>query len=416
MATGAWLARGLSLAAAALAIAAAGGCELIVGDAVPDFTCTVGADTCPAGSVCVPATRQCVPRASTCMVTGCTGTELCDPQSMRCVAATGVGDATALDDASGADGTVEGASQGSDGSIDADTPGADGPIPVSDALPDVASDNFHGPCRGLGCKCSGPPDCDSGVCADQLTATPGLYMANGNMNFCTAPCCTSSDCPTGSVCFGTGSGGNYCVAGTLLGRTNDLGTGKGGAVCNTNFDCRSGLCTSAKVCADTCCSTSGQASECASPSICRFAAFPGANSFDTHITASCGAAIGTTPAGSPCGLDALCQSGKCVGFMRCEPACRSTADCLANQACMYGLAPAVGTKDIIAGCVSSNGTGQQGASCTVDGDCQSQLCDGSHCSDICYADSDCKAGWHCRPSLVMESFGGGSYSILSCGT
>jgi hypothetical protein len=37
------------------------------------------------------------------------------------------------------------------------------------------------------------------------------------------------------------------------------------------------------------------------------------------------------------------------------------------------------------------------------------------CTDICFADTDCKSGWRCRPEMVSPQ-GGGSYSVLACGT
>ncbi len=167
-------------------------------------------------------------------------------------------------------------------------------------------------CRGITCGCSRPADCDSGVCADTLTATTALSNALSGMNFCTQPCCSSTDCPGNTVCFGTGGGGNYCVAPNWIGRAADQGTAVGGTPCTGNTECRSGLCNMTTMqCADTCCSTAQQSAECSAGTVCRYAAFPGAG-FDTHETAWCGAAVGNTAAGSPCAVDASCQSGKCA--------------------------------------------------------------------------------------------------------
>jgi hypothetical protein len=57
--------------------------------------------------------------------------------------------------------------------------------------------------------------------------------------------------------------------------------------------------------------------------------------------------------------------------------------------------------------------------CVHDVDCQSTLCDMSvmKCTDICYADTDCIAGWRCRPTpgRVLHGDSGGPGSWLCCG-
>lgn len=230
-------------------------------------------------------------------------------------------------------------------------------------------------------------------------------------SFCTQSCCSSADCPRTTVCFGTGGGGNYCVAPSWIGRNGDLGTGVGGAACQGEGDCFSGLCVNS-MCADTCCSTAQESSACASGTVCRFAAFPGAG-FDTHETAWCGAAIGTTAGGSPCVGDGTCQSGKC-DITRCEAVCRSSADCTGGMECSYGLAPTTlpSNSDIVAGCVTSTGTAANGTTCSSNADCQSAFCDGfGHCTDVCVTDADCKAGMHCVPDAVKVQ---GNYSVLCC--
>jgi hypothetical protein len=396
-----------------LALVAGGGCELVVPDTVPSFTCTAGvAGSCPAGEICVPETRRCVAVGSTCaMDADCDPGLRCDPQLLMCVAA-----ATGGDDGSAADGALPGDAtldtQAGDSTADATGPDARAEeastVPDTGELPDIGAEAPKS-CRGLTCDCSGPSECDSAICADRLTVTSAAYLANQSMDFCTQPCCSSADCPGTTVCFGSGAGGSYCVAPALLGRNDPLGEGIGGSTCQSNTDCRSGLCASG-TCADTCCSAAPQTSKCAIGSICRFAAFPG-NGFDTHDTPGCGAPVGASLNQAPCALDATCQSGKC-GTGRCEPPCRSTADCPTGQSCSYGLGP--NANDIIAGCTAVSGAGADGTACTLNADCQSNFCDGTHCLDVCFADSDCKSPWHCAPQQVKVQFGGGSYSILSC--
>ena len=414
------LARGLAVAGTAtalLAVLASGGCELAVSDGIPPFTCLPGAaDNCPPDSVCVPSTRQCVARSGTCTPnasTGCATGMRCDAQTLRCAASpeASAGDASgASDSTAGPVGDSASDAQGlplADASFPLDASGDAADTNVADVRTDAPST-----CRGITCSCSRPSDCDSGICADQLTATTALSMAIMGMNFCTQPCCTSTDCPGTTVCFGTGGGGSYCVAPKWIGRVGDLGTGGGGAMCTGTADCRSGVCANG-ACADTCCSssTAQQSSECAAGTVCRFAAFPG-NSFDTHETAWCGAMVGNGSGGSPCAVDGSCQSGKCA-ITRCEAVCRSTSDCSAGQACSYGLGPTTlpSNKDIVAGCLTATGMAPNGSACTSNGDCQSDFCDGTHCTDVCVTDADCKSGLHCRPEIVQVQ---GSYAVLCC--
>jgi hypothetical protein len=398
-----------AMAGAGFALLAGGGCELAVTDAIPAFTCEPGvAGNCPTDSVCIPSTRQCAPRAGTCTPgasTGCAAGSQCDSSTLRCIAAVAdaSGDATsssAMD--SGSD--LE-TSSAPDASHPADASMADAPEgDAGDAGADV-----QGECRGMTCKCSGPSDCDSGICASQLASL------DGDKGFCTLTCCTSADCPAGTVCYGTGGGGDFCVPPSWIGRAATLGEGQGGATCGGGGDCRSGLCVGS-ACADTCCSTAEESSECAAGQICRFAAFPGTG-VDTHETAWCGPStctkVGCTAGGAPCAVDGTCESGKCGSFGRCEDVCRSSTDCATTgEACSYGLAPTLPTnKDIIAGCVVSTGTTPNGSACMMNTDCLSGFCDGTQCTNVCVADSDCATGQHCVLKTVQVE---GSYSVLCC--
>ena len=261
------------------------------------------------------------------------------------------------------------------------------------------------------CGCRGPSDCDSGICADYVPLTPALYGVIGNHSICTKPCCTSFDCTPDTVCFGAGTGGNYCVLPKWIGRTVGLGLGRGGATCSSGAECRSGLCNMG-TCADTCCSTAQQTMECATGTVCRYAAFPG-NGFDTHETAWCSPSPGGAAAGATCGFDTACQSGKCAAA-RCMAPCRTSTDCTTGLACSYGLAPTTipANKDIIEGCVTATGPTPDGGNCTANSDCQSAFCDGTmHCTDACVTDADCKTGLHCRLANVMVQ---GTYTVLAC--
>jgi hypothetical protein len=285
-----------------------------------------------------------------------------------------------------------------------------GPGPDSGAPPD-------GPpgCHGVGCICSGPSDCTSGICSDQLTITPELYAAANKTNFCTRPCCTSSDCEIGSVCFASGAGGSYCVLPGWLGRLSDVGTAIGGTACDGDGACRSGLCANG-TCADTCCSVAPSGTACAPGTVCRYGAFPGI-AFDVHDAAHCAPPAGMVANGAVCQAASDCQSGLCVGLLpsRCRDACRSSTDCGAGHICGYALVSSGSSSDVVAGCENSQGSAAEGASCQSNGDCQTGFCGASHqCTDVCFADTDCTyTGWRCRPETVQF---GGSYSVLCCGS
>jgi len=338
-----------------------GGCELLVGDTPPTVTCEAD-DGCPAGMVCNLATHSCVYP----------------------------GDAIGPPDVTTNDVTSE--------------------QPASEAG-DVATDPTSEPtsCRSLGCTCAGDLDCDSQICADQLTVTAGLYNEVGH-GFCIQPCCTSSDCPSGFVCFGTGAGGNYCIDPSLVGRSAP-GSMMGGSTCSSDGECRSGLC--AGTCQDTCCSMYASG-ECANS--CRYGAFPGRD-IDTHFTAHCTSSGGMTQNGNSCGNDGECLSDLCYlyTFEFCAGACQSSADCGLGGYCDWALDS---SDDLFAACFAGTGPTGLGGSCTKDANCATALCDptSKQCTDVCYSNSACSSvsGWRCRPE-TLTIMGALSASVLLCG-
>ncbi len=403
-----------------------GGCELGVGDEVPPFECVSEAGACPVGQVCAPAQRRCVLLAGTCLVVHCPAHSTCDQNTLACAPAEagvsseaeseasadsspGVEDSTLTDGSSPADSTLEGAGDASDGGAQADATqdasgeassewgdgaASDGGVDGADGS---ASTDGGGSCRGLACRCSGAADCASGLCGQELTVTSDVYAAAGSASFCTQPCCTSADCDSTTVCFGTGAGGSYCVPPAWISRGTTFGTKAGGAPCGGDSDCRSGLCA-AGGCADTCCSTAHAAAECGGGTTCNLGAFPGLG-FDTHHVGFCGASAACA-FGSPC------------------TACRQTADCsVLTPSCVY-VPASVGSTEIVAGCTATpTGAGGQGSPCNANGDCASAFCDpdAKQCTDVCFTDTDCTMGGRCLTGQVSQN-GGGSYSVLRCGS
>jgi hypothetical protein len=390
-------ARTVSAAMAALAAAmlAAGGCELLVPDNPPPFTCRPGPGSCPNGGSCAAATGHCVPFADVCTPESCPPGTRCDTGTLAC---------QPFDAASPP-------------SSDVLAPYIDASEPIGMDAPDaVIEGDSAGSCRGLTCKCSGSSDCASGICGAELTVTSDVYNAAGKANFCTKPCCTSADCDASTVCFATAAGGSYCVRPDWLGRSTKLGAKTGGQACAVGADCRSGACTGS-VCADTCCSSSRAGAQCGASTACRFGAFPGAG-FDVHFAAHCAASSGLGPSGTACRTAADCQSGFCDTILLiCRDACESSQDCgVTRQSCGYTVSTP-GSAGVAAACGQlQQGTGLQGSSCQTVAECQNGFCDPSshQCTDVCFADADCTVpGWRCRPEVVQF---GGSYSVLCCGS
>jgi hypothetical protein len=271
------------------------------------------------------------------------------------------------------------------------------------------------------CKCAGPGDCASGICAAELTIGTGLYRMAGSVSFCTKTCCSSADCDRWTVCYATSNGGNYCVLPLLLGRSSVLGDGSGGRSCLNNTDCRSGLCAGG-TCADTCCSTNHTPLECAGAGVtCALSAFPGIPDFDRAFVANCGFG-GGAKTGSNCATADDCQTGVCDGHVMptCRNLCRNTADCY-GLACQYtdpNLPRGVvaSPNPVVAACSPSAGNKAEGALCMSNIECQSAFCDpvSRQCTDVCFADSDCTVpSWRCRPEQL--TVGAGAASVLCCG-
>ena len=393
-----------AVAGAWLAVAiGSGGCEVAVGSAIPAFACVPGNDVCPNGQVCNPSTNQCI---TSCMSSGCkAGT--CDPQSGVCVTA----DSGMIVEASPGDTNVMESAADTMQQADTFVP------PVDTGTTEMTT------CRSLGCPCSGAAACDSQICADSLTVTPGLYAAAGSTNFCTQGCCTSADCDANTVCFATGQGGSYCVNPTWLTRGSAVGAGQGGATCATGRDCRSALCdTGAGKCLDTCCSSIGASSACTGGETCQFSAFPGAAAFDKAYSAFCAPPPGTHGDGTTCNGNSDCQANLCATAggpgNTCHGACRGASDCGSGESCAYVLPPGQVTSPmpIVASCFASTGTLTQGTTCNPANDMCQGFCDPNTmtCTGVCFANADCASG-RCRPETVAVS-GGGSYSVLCCGT
>jgi hypothetical protein len=388
-------------------VAAGGGCEIAIGDTVPAFTCLPGhSNVCPAGEVCSQQ-GKCMP---SCVKVGCPGGGMCGANGF-CVSTgddSGMGgDDVSVNDGNGPEADVV------DSMVEEDA------TPPTETGPD-APGNCPG---GILCTCSGASSCSSKLCVGQLEVGTGLYQAAGSSNFCSKPCCISADCPSNTVCFATGQGGNYCVEPTWIGRMASSGSGSlGGATCSTGRDCRSALCDSSGHCVDTCCSTGQTSSQCAGSTICTFGNFPGGNAVDKNYVAYCGSG-GSSPGGSSCFQNQDCQSYLCAAAMgqtsnHCWNACRNSSDCTSGYNCNYVIANMSTPAPIVGACFPTQGSLSMGQTCDPANDMCKGFCDPSTklCTDVCFGDGDCSgvSGWRCRDESIPVQ-GGGMYSVLCCG-
>lgn len=274
---------------------------------------------------------------------------------------------------------------------------------------------------GILCSCISASNCSTAtpICAQFADVGSDLEHAG----FCTEPCCTSANCPAGSVCFSGGAGGSYCVDPSWLGRSSKLGsnTAIGGTSCTSNDQCRSGLCDGAGKCADTCCSFAESAAECASGSQCSFGTFPGVGSADKHFAAWCGPPGGADQEDAQCSSDDECAGGLCYTDTGgsppyCVQPCSTSAECGSGVGCQLDAQGG----DIYAACFPLSGEqGAEGAPCsgaTGYQECLGGLCNAQGmCTNICFSDAVCTvSGWTCKPMLDDE-YPPGSPTVLACG-
>ncbi len=345
------------VASAGLLAAAAGGCSFIVSGDVPDFQCSgTSASACPPDMTC--------------------------NASGRCVTADA---ATEPPEGGDEEVTVDGAVV--EAAADADAPS--GPL-------------------DLGQKCRVDADCKSRLCASSTVLTTVITKSTGPI--CTTPCCTSSECSAGFICFNGGTGGGYCVPATLAQRTPPATGGKlGGSACSASSDCRSGLCAgSPTVCVDTCCVETN----CFGASTCRVATVSAPPPAHDIWVCAPPAAGGTKLPGDACLDSTDCLSQDCVGSGAsriCRPSCESTAGCQAiagfeSGHCLYGPSGSDYLKFCFASTTGSDSPA--GAMCMDNSTCQSDYCDAElkKCANVCARDSDCLSSESCRPSAVNTPF------------
>jgi hypothetical protein len=185
---------------------------------------------------------------------------------------------------------------------------------------------------------------------------------SGSGDACTGPGCGSSgdlcasdeDCTAPEICTVDRSGDSL-----ELSCQNPTGSGQLGDSCTVDSDCASNLCFN------------NECSEpCERPSDC--------SDDGSFICES-----STVPTDTGADEDAN------ICIRRPTSECASNADCTSPEQC---IATKTAT-EVVFTCGSPNsGGGAVGESCTVDDDCEQNLCQGGTCSAPCAADGDCSAG------------------------
>jgi hypothetical protein len=348
--------RGLArlLVSAGVLAATGAGCSLVVSGDVPAFTCaSADPSACPPGMTCDLGAGQCV------------GAEASvePPEAGE-------------DDATGDAGAAE-------TGVDADA----GPL-------------------ALGSQCRVDSECMSKLCGSSTILTTTITQTTGPI--CTTTCCNSTECAPSFVCFNGGTGGGYCVPASLAQRQPPATGGKGGgATCNTNSDCRSGLCTDTpKRCLDTCCVNA----QCGAGSECRLKLVSApAPSHDVWVCAATEPGA-TKNYGDTCAAQAECKSDTCIpssgGY--CRPPCSGHASCAAipgftTGLCRYGPSG----NDFFKSCQKTTPAGfPNGQACDTDVECQYDYCDPElkKCANICSTNADCTTSEVCRPSATGTPF------------
>jgi len=341
-----------------LGAALVGGCQLIVPSDVPEFKCA-GTDpsACPTGMACDLAAGKCVAAAASIVPEG--------------------GDPDVIEEGK-----------------------------------DAAPDQDAGGLADLGATCVVNADCKSKLCGTATILTTAIVPAN-QKPLCTQTCCTSTDCPSGFVCFNGATGGAYCVVAAKAQRSVP-GAKSPGQTCTLGTECRSGFCDKPDGgrarCLDTCC----KPNDCTAGTVCRIqqVAIPAPG----HFVWACampesGATLDAGPSPNPnCSSNSQCKTDACIGSTvsrYCRPPCCSKTSCeqqgFSPSHCVYGT---TGT-DFFKFCQFAAASGSPNATtCDNDSQCASDFCDPElkKCAEICCIDSDCAANQACRPSAVNTPF------------
>jgi hypothetical protein len=327
------------IAGSLVAVASAFGCQLLVPNDLPAFSCAADQPgACPAGSRCDVSIGRCVDETVAPDARPPVDARTDAPEGPRdvggrctetasCKAGLLCGDSTILTAAITRNGPVCTkpccTSADCPGGFVCYATGSGGSYCVSAESAGRATPRGTG---APGALCTDPTNCRSGVCASGR---------------CLDTCCRETDCAAGSVCGrrtidGPGGDGGPLVTHIAWACTApmDGGLDNGDTTCVSNGECKNNNCAPVpfpnRRCNPSCCS----ASDCAAfGGTCIYARAQAGGDFLKW----CGSAPGPSDNGAPCTdvtTGSECKSRYCdVALRQCAKLCCTDADCATNEAC-----------------------------------------------------------------------------------
>ena len=343
------------------------GCSLVVGGE-PTPICESD-EGCPSKQRCVISRGVCIDADDACTESGCDDGYTCDARTLECVA----------DDEPDPE-------QDAEPEPDADS----GPVDPPDTRPQIPK---------IGVSCSNQARCalvDVGA-AEPVVGVCALKTLTGFdvPSFCSVGCCSTNDCPSGYFCQHGPNAGRYCVPFDDKTRPKPSGDKAPGEECVEDTECATGRCAvdygTHKICFDSCCSDE----DCGDDLVCGLYK-GGANK---PLEWVCKEPRGPLGHGAECDVDGDCKSAACLGETDglCTRSCCSNAECFAvnSQAQCTAASDSSSNTYRTYICDVSNVGANVGSTCSVNGDCKSDICVGGRCAAACCTNSDCPAGQGC---------------------
>lgn len=374
-------------------------CNTNTGRCVPgQVTCAADAECGPPGRIC--ESMQCIPGCTQPGGLQCTGGNVCDPASGRCV---NPGSCSADAECSPPARVCESSTC---------VPGCSQAGGIQCVAGEVCNTNtgrcvpVSGPCT-TDANCSSPTQvCESGQCIPGC-AQPGGIQCTGN-TVCNA---SSGRCDPGpTVCTNDAACGapsnicnmntGACIPGcassgctapdtcnTATGRCQGPNTGLAlDAACTANADCASKVCFNLDGVGQRCVQSCGNSADCPASFTCYD--FNGAKMCLSRSLFT--GATFANPTGGSCSGGGECKSNYCDAN-RCAETCNDNADC-GGSGCVWD---SVGSNIWIMACTGPIGPGPQGSACSGNGNCASGVCFQNQCADLCGSSNDCPNGRVC---------------------
>ena len=243
----------------------------------------------------------------------------------------------------------------------------------------------------------GEPCVVDSQCGAEFCGPAGAYGGSGDV--CMRSCCSDADCPSGRLCWASGTGARVCVTPGEAGLVS--GTTPFGSFCTSNDQCASGVCK------DELCSALCANDATCEEGVCRVEAVDGVS---PSPALTCDIDPDGTATGDGCTFSS-CESGLCVpsltwGLSICSTPCGTTDDCPDEMYCGHLRRGDESSSPRVQACIPSNsiGPGLTGDTCDGAEDCRDQGCLRSVCADRCCDDDDCSSTTHCRPVARGEIY------------